>query len=92
LTLGAIIAELEGVTNKKIDLIILNDLHSKNPLLAYNIIGKYTVLINRDTEVFEAYKVRSYMSYFDFEPIITAQNKKLIEELNHGDFGKAKRA
>jgi len=92
LTLGAIIAELEGVTNKKIDLIILNGLHSKNPLLAYNIIGKYTVLINRDTEVFEAYKVRSYMSYFDFEPIITAQNKKLIEELNHGDFGKAKRA
>jgi predicted nucleotidyltransferase len=92
LTLGGIIAELESVMNKKIDLIVLNDLHSKNPLLAYNIIGKYDILINRDAEAFEAFKVRSYMSYFDFEPVMVAQNKKLAEELNNGNFGKAKRA
>jgi predicted nucleotidyltransferase len=92
LTLGEIIAKLEGATRRKIDLVVLNDLHTKNPLLAYNIVGKYNILINRDTQTLEAFKVRSYIQYFDFEPIIAAQNKKLIEELNNGNFGKAKRA
>ena len=90
--IGSIIAQLEEATNKKIDLIVLNGLQTKNPLLAYNIVGQCDVLINRDPEEFETFKVRSYMSYFDFEPIIAAQNQKLIERLNNGNFGKAKRA
>ena len=92
LVLGEIIAQLENATNKKIDLIVLNDLHAKNPLLAYNITGQHDILINHDRDRYEAFKHRSYIDYFDFEPIIVAQNQKLIEELNHGNFGKAKRA
>jgi len=92
LELGEIIAQLENATNKKIDLIVLNDLHAKNPLLAYNITGQHDILINHDRDRYEAFKYRSYIQYFDFEPVIAAQNKKLIEELNNGNFGKAKRA
>lgn len=92
LMLGEIIAQLENATNKKIDLIVLNDLHAKNPLLAYNITGQHDILINHDRDRYEVFKHRSYINYFDFEPIIVAQNKKLIEELKHGNFGKAKRA
>lgn len=92
LALGGIIAEMESATQSKIDLIVLNDLHAKNPLLTYNITGGHDVLINRNRNVYEAFKHRSYINYFDFEPVIRAQNQKLIEELNHGNFGKAKRA
>lgn len=92
LEIGSIIAKLEEATNKKIDLVVLNDLHIKNPFLAYNITGGHDILINRDAQVLEGFKVRSYIQYFDFEPVMAAQNKKLIEELNNGNFGKAKRA
>ncbi|MGZ5208598.1 MAG: type VII toxin-antitoxin system MntA family adenylyltransferase antitoxin [Sulfuricurvum sp.] len=92
LVIGEIISQLENATKQKIDLIVLNDLHAKNPLLAYNITGKHAVLINHDRDRYEAFKHRSYIDYFDFKPIIVAQNQKLIEELNHGNFGKAKRA
>ena len=40
LLIGKIISDLEKISSRKIDLIELNDLYKKNPLLAYNIVSK----------------------------------------------------
>ena len=52
--------DIPDTTNKKVDLIMLNDLHAKNPLLAYNITGKHDILINYDRDRYEAFTHRSY--------------------------------
>ncbi|MCK9371762.1 MAG: nucleotidyltransferase domain-containing protein [Sulfuricurvum sp.] len=90
--IGKIVAELESATDHRIDLVVLNGLPSKNPLLAYNITGMHEIVICHDTQLYEAFKTRSYLEYFDFEPILRTQNEKLIEELQHGNFGKIKTA
>ena len=92
LMMGQIIAQLESLTNQRIDLVILNALPFKNPLLAYNITGNHELLVCRDVQQYETFKFRSYCEYFDFEPILKAQNDKLIEELQDGNFGKTKTA
>lgn len=92
LMMGQIIAQLESLTNNRIDLVVLNALPTKNPLLAYNITGSHDVLVCHDVKQYETFKFRSYCEYFDFEPVLKEQNAKLIEELQNGNFGKTKTA
>lgn len=40
LEIGNLISEMEKITKKEVDLVILNGIYQKNPLLAYNIISE----------------------------------------------------
>ncbi len=49
-TMGEIISKLEAITGSKIDLVSLNDLYKKSPLLAYNIYQNHKIIFLRDEQ------------------------------------------
>ncbi|MCF6269710.1 MAG: nucleotidyltransferase domain-containing protein [Melioribacteraceae bacterium] len=49
---GEIVSSLEKTANRKIDIVILNDLLNKNPLLAYNIISNSKLLFKKNDDDF----------------------------------------
>jgi len=72
--LGKVISALEKITNRKVDLIELNDLYKKSPLLAYEIVTHSRVLFSKNDEVLIDFKRKAFLHYFD-----TAQLRKLVQ-------------
>lgn len=71
--LGKIIAALEKITNRKVDLIELNDLYKRSPLLAYEIVTHSRLLFSRDDDVLTEFKRKTFLYYFD-----TAQLRECV--------------
>ncbi len=92
LDLGELYLELEEATNKKIDLVIINYLPFKSPLLAYNIYLNHYPLFIKDKEMFDTFKLRALQSYLDFEPVIKDQNIFFKKRIESGTVGKTETA
>lgn len=90
LELGEIIAHLEIMTEKKIDIVELNNLYRKSPLLAYNIISNCKIIFVRDTNVFHQFKKLTFLFYFDTERLIEEGRKSLLKRIENNEFGKRK--
>ena len=88
LTVGKIISELEKVTNRKIDFVILNNLYSKNPLFAFEIINKSKLLFVRNSDLLVDYKTRTQLEYFDTEKLRDASREALRKRIADKKFGK----
>lgn len=86
---GEIIFELETLANRKVDLVILNDLPVTHPLLAFNIVAGHKLLFCSNTKAYSDFKTKSLLFYFDFQPIIKVQNEHLKKRIKNGTFGKA---
>ena len=86
LELGDIISDLEDVTGKKIDLVILNNLYKKNPLLAYNIYINHKILFIGNKKEYENFKFYALKYYMDTKPLYEMTNQQLIQRLNSGTF------
>lgn len=84
---GLMIYELEALTNKKVDLIILNNLYKKNPEFAYNIVANCKLLLCRSQKSFIYYKTQSFLYYFDTEYLRQEVNETFLRRLNQGKFG-----
>lgn len=67
LELGRKIVDLEKITGKKIDLVQMNGLYKKSPVLAYEIITTGKELIEKDKNEHCEFKTSSYKYYFDTE-------------------------
>lgn len=92
LAIGLIITKLETETGKKIDLIILNHLSFKRPLLSYNITKNHIPIIINSQKKYGDFKTNSLYGYLDFKPILDAQSKALDERISHGTYGKIQTA
>jgi len=87
LVLGNIITELTSITNKKVDVVILNDLNKKDPFFANEIITKGKILFCRNDNSFIEYRRKVFLEFLDTayfrEKIKTAFKNRLNE-----NFGK----
>jgi len=92
LTLGEIISKLESQLKRKVDLVILNDLYKKSPLLCYNIYKSHKIIFVNNEEKYKKFKLNSLHYYMDFEPIIAQQNRAFLERIDSGTIGKTKTA
>ncbi|MEJ5350913.1 MAG: nucleotidyltransferase domain-containing protein [Melioribacteraceae bacterium] len=90
LELGEIIAHLEIMTEKKIDIVELNNLYRKSPLLAYNIISNCKIIFVRDTSVFNQFKKLTFLFYFDTQRLIEEGRKSLLKRIGNNAFGRRK--
>lgn len=88
LKLGEIQAELQSlIPETPVDMLLLNDLINKKPVLAQQVITKGALLINNDPENHGQFKEKTMQVYFD-----TAYLRKLMDEafanrLEKGEFG-----
>lgn len=79
--IGNLNLKLEKITDYKLDLIELNNLEKKNPVLAYSIISDGILICNKDQKIYSEFKKSVLMRYLDFKPtndLINAEfNKRL---------------
>jgi len=87
LELGNIISELVSITNKKVDVVFLNDLNKKDSFLANEIISKGKILFCRNDLLFINYKKNVFLDFFDTAQLRKNTRTALKHRLN-GNFGK----
>ena len=87
---GAIVSELEDELNKKIDLVILNELYKKEPLLAYNIYINHKPIFIKNKEKYDDFKIYALKYYTDLKPLYDLTNKALLKRIENGTVGEIK--
>ncbi len=83
-TIGEIISNLESALAIKIDLVILNNLYKKSPLLAYNIYQSHKQVYINNVEKYNDFKSNALHYYLDFKPIIEEQNRAFLKRVENG--------
>ena len=88
LKLGKIITDLEKITGVKIDLIELNNLFNKSPLLAYQITTNHKVIFVRDETALVNFKRLTLLNYFDTGELRKTVNAAFYNRISEKKFGK----
>jgi len=86
---GDIISLLEDKLEKKVDLIVLNDLYKENAKMAFNIVDNHKVIFSNNRQKYIDFKVNTYKYYFDLKPMYEMFDKALLERIDRGTYGKA---
>ena len=87
LTIGLLINRLERICQKKIDIVLLNDLYKKKPFLAYEIVSKGQLILCKDLNKFVEFKKNVFLYYLDTKPLRDKIDKAFKERVNSGRFG-----
>ena len=87
---GEMIAILEEKFNKRIDLILLNDLYKFNARLSFNIIDNHLVLISKDNDKYVDFKTNALLYYLDISPMYEMFDSNLTQRIKSGTYGKVK--
>lgn len=90
LKIGMIISDLEESLNKKVDLVILNNLYKIDTKLAFNILDNHKIIFMNDKEEFIDFKVNTLKYYLDRKYMYDMFDKALLNRLDNGTFGKTK--
>ena len=88
LEIGNMIGDLEIITNIKIDLLILNDIYEENSTIAYEIICNHKVIYSKSENIFLNFKTKTYLHYFDDEPLREMKRKSLQKRIESNQIGK----
>jgi predicted nucleotidyltransferase len=86
--IGNMIGDLESITNIKIDLLILNDIYEENSTIAYEIICNHKVIYSKSENIFLNFKTKTYLHYFDDEPLREMKRKSLQKRIESNQIGK----
>ena len=85
---GYLIATLEDMLDKPIDLVLLNDLYKHHAKLAFNIVDKHQVILQKNREKYIEFKTYTYKYYFDQQQMYTMFDKSLHRRIERGTYGK----
>ena len=78
---------LGSIVDKKIDMIALNDIPRKNPLLAFEILDNHTPLLVNNEDDYINFKTASQLSYLDHLDLIESNRNALLGRLRENKFG-----
>ena len=87
---GELISLLEESLEKKVDLVILNNLYRDNAKMAFNIVDQHLPIYSKNNKKYIEFKANTYTYYFDLKPMYEMFDKALIERMNRGTYGKTK--
>lgn len=88
LSIGKIISDLEKISKRKIDIVELNELYKKNPLLAFNIISGSEVIVINNTERYVYFKKNTFLYYLDTAKMRADKRKSFLKRIEQKKFGK----
>ncbi|WP_456433325.1 type VII toxin-antitoxin system MntA family adenylyltransferase antitoxin [Nitratifractor sp.] len=81
LEMGALIAQLESLTRRRVDLLVVNDLPEERPKLAFSIVQSHRILLIRDEEAYIDFKERTYRNYFDQEAMFRQFDESFVRKV-----------
>ncbi len=87
--IGMITFELEKALKTRVDLVVLNEIYKKSPLVAFNIIKEGKLLFCRDNKVFIDFKRDTFRYYLDAKYLIDLTNRAMLKRIKEGRFGVA---
>jgi len=88
LEFGMLVSDLEKMTQQRVDLVILNELHKKNAKLAFNILQNHELVFSNSREEYVTFKSDTMQYYFDIAPMYAMFDRGLIQRLENGTYGK----
>jgi len=87
LRLGKMKAELSKLTQTETDLIYLNNLYSKDPAFAYEVVKKGELIVNKRPEIFINFKKRVLLNYIDTQKLREMMDQAYLRRLHSKKFG-----
>ena len=88
LTLGSIISHLEDTLEKKVDLVLLNNLYKTNPKFSFSIIENHHIIFCNQMDKYFDFKTNSIKYYLDSKYMYDMFDKSFLERLKNGNIGK----
>ncbi len=88
LEMGRIVAGLEKIVKRKIDLVLLNDLFKKKPNFAFRVIKTSRLLFTKDEDTFVDFKRKVFLYYLDVKPMLETVKAAMDKRLKTDTFGK----
>ncbi len=88
LKLGGMQSDLDGMFEQAIDLVPINALPRKKPVLAFNIVTSGMLLFTRDEALHTEYKKKAMLHYYDTAPLRKMMNEAFDKRVRAGKFGK----
>lgn len=73
--------ELSKLTQTETDLIYLNNLYSKDPAFAYEVVNKGELVVNKRPEIFINFKKRVLLNYIDTHKLRQMMNQAYLRRL-----------
>ncbi|MCD6506619.1 nucleotidyltransferase domain-containing protein [Candidatus Poribacteria bacterium] len=92
LTLGRLIAELERITGRSVDALVLNDLPARNPDIAYQAISSGEIITCKDPSAYVSFKTRAILRYLDTAYLRDMVSRAFMERLRNNRFGERSHA
>lgn len=86
---GDIISFLEDRFEKKIDLVLLNNLEKENAKMAFNIVNNHKIIFSKQKQKYIDFKANTYKYYLDLQPMYEMFDEALKERISSGTYGKA---
>lgn len=80
-------ARLENALERKVDIVILNDLPEKDPLAAFEILDNHRPLMLKDEQKYVMFKTRAQLSYLDHAGLILSNRRALKQRIESGHAG-----
>jgi len=86
--LGEMISKLEKISQRRVDVVELQDLYKKDAFFAYNIVTNSEVVLMNDFSLYVEFKKNTFLYYFDIMPMKKKFDKAFSERIEQGKFGK----
>ena len=86
---GRIISDLEDALERKIDLVLLNDLYKNDAKLSFAIVDNHRLICCSHQDAYVDFKSHTYAYYFDQQPMYAMFDKAFDARMAHGTYGKA---
>jgi predicted nucleotidyltransferase len=87
LDLGRLTAQIESISRRQAQVIILNDLYKRDPQMAFNVVSEGQVLFCRKPDSFVNFKRKTFLYYIDTLPLRISVNATLRQRIVSGLFG-----
>ncbi|NOY63942.1 MAG: nucleotidyltransferase domain-containing protein [Nitrospirae bacterium] len=85
--IGMLVSELEGLTRRRVDVVVLNELYKKSPSLAFNIVKNGKLLFCKDEDTYTAFKRDTFRFYLDAKYLIEQTDHAMLNRIREGRFG-----
>jgi len=84
---GGLVSQLESLTGRRVDLVILNNLYEENPRFAYQIVSQEKLLFTKNRDLFTDYKRKVFLYYLDAAPMLRLMDETFLKRIEEGNVG-----
>lgn len=84
---GKIITDIENIAKQKVDLVELNEIYRKSPLLAYKVATNHKVIIEKNENLLTDFKTNSFKHYFDSIKLRETVRAAFLKRIADNKFG-----